>query len=374
MARKKGGGGHKTKRKEIRPKLCAEDAPETTTTTTTTTTNAGELKDEELISQPNANGIRDILEPRASTPREERDGKGEENENEDDEEEVDEMCVSTTSESVVVVQEEEEEEEEPRQQQQPVIKLVIALKNKYELADDAEATMRIEVLEEVVDDLKLELDGYRAAARELAIEIEAKERALENLSEALEFEKTTTRARAVREATERLEARLAKAEKAIERERADGERGRVALDALREMEMELERRMLSQDDFFERKWAERVEQSESNARAFREKLALVERDMHQAKMDEESARSELARAVNEIKNLKSRLLFFQSNAADSSKTPVDIQTDDAGAGEEEEEEDAPRPPPPPRRGFFSFITGVPSEVYTGPKIPTSPSV
>ena len=374
MARKKGGGGgggggHKTKRKETRPKPRAEDAPETTTTT-----NAGELKDEELISQPNANGIRDILEPRASTPREERDGKGEENENEDDEEEVDEMCVSTTSESVVVVQEEEEEEEEPRQQQQPVIKLVIALKNKYELADDAEATMRIEVLEEVVDDLKLELDGYRAAARELAIEIEAKERALENWSEALEFEKTTTRARAVREATERLEARLAKAEKAIERERADGERGRVALDALREMEMELERRMLSQDDFFERKWAERVEQSESNARAFREKLALVERDMHQAKMDEESARSELARAVNEIKNLKSRLLFFQSNAADSSKTPVDIQTDDAGAGEEEEEEDAPRPPPPPRRGFFSFITGVPSEVYTGPKIPTSPSV
>ena len=374
MARKKGGGGgggggHKTKRKETRPKPRADDAPETTTTT-----NAGELKDEELISQPNANGIRDILEPRASTPREERDGKGEENENEDDEEEVDEMCVSTTSESVVVVQEEEEEEEEPRQQQQPVIKLVIALKNKYELADDAEATMRIEVLEEVVDDLKLELDGYRAAARELAIEIEAKERALENLSEALEFEKTTTRARAVREATERLEARLAKAEKAIERERADGERGRVALDALREMEMELERRMLSQDDFFERKWAERVKQSESNARAFRDKLALVERDMHQAKMDEESARSELARAVNEIKNLKSRLLFFQSNAADSSKTPVDIQTDDADAGEEEEEEDAPRPPPPPRRGFFSFITGVPSEVYTGPKIPTSPSV
>ena len=371
MARKKGGGGgggggHKTKRKETRPKPRAEDAPETTTTT-----NAGELKDEELISQPNANGIRDILEPRASTPREERDGKGEENENEDDEEEVDEMCVSTTSESVVVV---EEEEQEAQRQQQPVIKLVIALKNKYELADDAEATMRIEVLEEVVDDLKLELDGYRAAARELAIEIEAKERALENLSEALEFEKTTTRARAVREATERLEARLAKAEKAIERERADGERGRVALDALREMEMELERRMLSQDDFFERKWAERVKQSESNARAFRDKLALVERDMHQAKMDEESARSELARAVNEIKNLKSRLLFFQSNAADSSKTPVDIQTDDADAGEEEEEEDAPRPPPPPRRGFFSFITGVPSEVYTGPKIPTSPSV
>jgi chromosome segregation ATPase len=374
MARKKGGGGgggHKTKRKETRPKPRAEDAPETTTTTT----NAGELKDEELISQPNANGIHDILEPRASTPREERDVKGEENENEDDEEEEDEMCVSTTSESVVVVQEEEEEEEEPQQQQQPVIKLVIALKNKYELADDAEATMRIEVLEEVVDDLKLELDGYRAAARELAIEIEAKERALENLSEALEFEKTTTRARAVREATERLEARLAKAEKAIERERADGERGRVALDALREMEIELERRMLSQDDFFERKWAERVEQSESNARAFRDKLALVERDMHQAKMDEESARSELARAVGEIKNLKSRLLFFQSNAADySSKTPVDIQTDDAGAGEEEDDKDAPPPPPPPRRGFFSFITGVPSEVYTGPKIPTSPSV
>ena len=366
MARKKGGGGggggHKTKRKETRPKPRAEDAPETTTTT-----NAGELKDEELISQPNANGIRDILEPRASTPREERDGKGEENENEDDEEEVDEMCVSTTSESVVVV---EEEEQEAQRQQQPVIKLVIALKNKYELADDAEATMRIEVLEEVVDDLKLELDGYRAAARELAIEIEAKERALENLTEALEFEKTTTRARAVREATERLEARLAKAEKAIERERADGERGRVALDALREMEMELERRMLSQDDFFERKWAERVQQSESNARAFRDKLALVERDMHQAKMDEESARSELARAVNEIKNLKSRLLFFQSNAADSSKTPVDIQTDDAGAGEEDKD----APPPPPRRGFFSFITGVPSEVYTGPKIPTSPSV
>ena len=364
MARKKGGGGggHKTKRKETRPKPRAEDAPETTTTTTT---NAGELKDEEVISQPNANGMHDFLEPRASTPREERDVKGEENEDEDDEE-VDEMCVSTTSESVVVV---EEEEEEP-QQQQPVIKLVIALKNKYELADDAEATMRIEVLEEVVDDLKLELDGYRAAARELAIEIEAKERALENLSEALEFEKTTTRARAVREATERLEARLAKAEKAIERERADGERGRVALDALREMEIELERRMLSQDDFFERKWAERVEQSESNARAFRDKLALVERDMHQAKVDEESARSELARAVGEIKNLKSRLLFFQSNAADSSKTPVDIQTDDAGAGEDDKD----APPPPPRRGFFSFITGVPSEVYTGPKIPTSPSV
>lgn len=365
MARKKGGGGggHKTKRKETRPKPRAEDAPETTTTTT----NAGELKDEELISQPNANGIRDTLEPRASTPREDAEYGDDEVEDED------EMCVSTTSESVVVV-EEEEEEEEP-QQQQPVIKLVIALKNKYELADDAEATMRIEVLEEVVDDLKLELDGYRAAARELAIEIEAKERALENLSEALEFEKTTTRARAVQEATERLEARLAKAEKAIERERADGERGRVALGALREMEIELERRMLSQDDFFERKWAEGVEQSESNARAFRDKLALVERDMHQAKMDEESARSELARAVDEIKNLKSRLLFFQSNAADySSKTPVDIQTDDADAGKEDEEEDAPPPPPPPRRGFFSFITGVPSEVYTGPKIPTSPSV
>jgi chromosome segregation ATPase len=135
------------------------------------------------------------------------------------------------------------------------------------------------------------------------------------------------------------------------------------------MEIELERRMLSQDDFFERKWAERVEQSESNARAFRDKLALVERDMHQAKVDEESARSELARAVDEIKNLKSRLLLFQSNAA-LPKTPADIQTDDADAGEED---DAP-PPPPPRRGFFSFITGVPSEVYTGPKIPTSPSV
>ena len=366
MARKKGGGGHKTKRKEIRPKLCAEDAPETTTTTTTTTTNAGELKDEELISQPNANGIHDILEPRASTPREDRDVKGEDDDDENEDEDEDEMCVSTTSESVVVV---EEEEQEAQRQQQPVIKLVIALKNKYELADDAEATMRIEVLEEVVDDLKLELDGYRAAARELAIEIEAKERALEKFARALEFEKTTARARAVREATERLEARLAKAEKAIERERADGERGRAALDALREMEIELERRMLSQDDFFERKWAKRVEQSESNARAFREKLAIVERDMHQAKVEEESARSELARAADEIKNLKSRLLFFQSNAA-LSKTPSDVQTkrDDTDAGEDD------APPPPPRRGFFSFITGVPSEAYTGPKIPTSPSV
>jgi len=367
MARKKGGGGgggsgHKTKRKESRPKPRAEDAPETTTMTTTTT-NAVELKDEELISQPNANGIRDSLGPRASTPREDRDVDGEEYEDGDEDE--DEMCVSTASESVVIVEEEEE-----AQQQQPVIKLVIALKNKYELADDAEATMRIEVLEEVVDDLKLELDGYRAAARELAIEIEAKERALEDVGRALEFEQKFERSRAVREATERLEARLAKAEKAIERERADGERGRAALDALREMEIELERRMLSQDDFFERKWAERVEQSESNARAFRDKLAVVERDMHQAKVDEESARSELARAVDEIKNLKSRLLFFQSNAA-LSKTPADVQTkdDDTNAGQDDD-----APPPPPRRGFFSFITGVPSEAYTGPKIPTSPSV
>ena len=341
MTRKKGGGGggHKTKRTETRPKPRAEDAPETTTTT-----NAGELKDEELISQPNANGIRDTLEPRASTPREDGDVQGEE---------------------------EEDETQQQQQQQQPVIKLVIALKNKYELADDAEATTRIEVLEDVVDDLKLELDGYRAAARELAIEIEAKERALENFARALEFEKTTARARAVREATEGLEARLAKAEKAIERERADGERGRAALDALREMEIELERRMLSQDDFFERKWAERVEQSESNARAFRDKLAVVERDAHQAKVEEESARSELARAVDEIKNLKSRLLFFQSNAALSSKTPADVQTKDDD--DKNAEKDA-APPPPPRRGFFSFITGVPSEAYTGPKIPTSPSV
>jgi len=352
MARKKGGGGGggglKPKRKESRPKSRAEDAPETTTKT-----DGVELKDEELIlvSQTHANGIHDVLdagEPRESTRREDRDGDGVEYDDDD------EMCVSTTSESVVVVEEQEE--------QQPIIKLVVALKNKYELADDAEATMRIEVLEEVVDDLKLELDGYRAAARELAIEIEAKERALENAGRALQFEQTTARDRAVREATERLEARLAKAEKAIERERMDGERGRGALDALREMELELERRMLSQDAFFERKWAERVEQSEANARAFRDKLAIVERDMHQAKMDEESARSELARAVEEIEILKSRLLLFQ-NA--SSKTPADIQTQG-----KDNDDDAPSPPPP-RRGFFSFITGVPSEAYTGPKVPTS---
>ena len=57
------------------------------------------------------------------------------------------------------------------------VKLCVTVRPQV-VVDDDEASMRIDILEEVVEDLKLELDGYRAAARELAIEIEAKDRAV----------------------------------------------------------------------------------------------------------------------------------------------------------------------------------------------------
>ena len=60
----------------------------------------------------------------------------------------------------------------------PPVELRVTVRPEYVLDDD-EGTMIVATLEEVVEDLKLELDGYRSAARELAVEIEAKDRALE---------------------------------------------------------------------------------------------------------------------------------------------------------------------------------------------------
>ena len=217
------------------------------------------------------------------------------------------------------------------------------MRPEFVLSDD-EGTTRIRVLEDVVDDLKLELAGYRSAARELAIEIERKDRALEAAARECASERGEGRARAIEEATSRLSDRLEKAERAVERERGDGERGRRASERLKAVELELERRMLQQDEVFERKWATRVEEANANAEAFRCKLAKLERETHAAKMSEEETKSELARAMKRIEELS--LELTNAPRATEPSDGADVK---------------------PRRGLFSFITGVPSEVYAGPK-------
>ena len=227
------------------------------------------------------------------------------------------------------------------------VKLCVTVRPQF-VVDDDEASMRIDILEEVVEDLKLELDGYRAAARELAIEIEAKDRALEASARDTRHEKTEGRALAVREATARLTDRLEKAEKAVERERGDGDRGRKALETLKKMEAELERRMCDQDEAFELKWAQRVAEANADRDAFRGKLAKLEGEMETVKISEERARSELVSAKRQIDELQLRLARALSAPAprgnERTDDPRDVVDDDASK---------------PRRGFFSFITGVP---------------
>ena len=224
------------------------------------------------------------------------------------------------------------------------IELRVTVRPEFILSSE-EGTLRIAVLEEVVDDLKLELDGYRAAARELAIEIERKDRALERAERDATYERSEGRALAVREATNQLATRLEKAERAVERERTDGERGRKALERLRALELELERRMLDQDDAFELKWRQRVEEANANAEAFRSKLARLEREMQEAKESEEAARAELASANRRVDELSALLAAAPALAADAATETVK----------------------PRRGGLFSFITGVPTEAYAGPK-------
>lgn len=224
------------------------------------------------------------------------------------------------------------------------IELRVTVRPEFILSSE-EGTLRIAVLEEVVDDLKLELDGYRAAARELAIEIERKDRALERAERDALYERSEGRALAVHEATNQLATRLEKAERAVERERTDGERGRKALDRLRALELELERRMLDQDDAFELKWRQRVEEANANAEAFRGKLARLEREMQESKEAEEEARAELASANRRVDELSALLSAAPSLATDGETEPTK----------------------PRRGGLFSFITGVPTEAYAGPK-------
>lgn len=224
------------------------------------------------------------------------------------------------------------------------IELRVTVRPEFILSSE-EGTLRIAVLEEVVDDLKLELDGYRAAARELAIEIERKDRALERAERDATYERSEGRALAVREATNQLATRLEKAERAVERERTDGERGRKALERLRALELELERRMLDQDDAFELKWRQRVEEANANAEAFRSKLARLEREMQEAKESEEAARAELASANRRVDELSALLAAAPALAADAATETAK----------------------PRRGGLFSFITGVPTEAYAGPK-------
>ena len=237
----------------------------------------------------------------------------------------------------------------------PPVKLCVVVRPEYVLDDD-EGTMLVATLEAVVEDLKLELDGYRSAARELAVEIEAKDRALEASAREVARELNEGRAEAIREATSRLADRLDKAERAVERERGDADRGRKACEKLRLLEAELERRMVDMDSEFEEKWAQRVKEANANAEAFKNKLARLEQEMVDAKMSEEGARDELKRAKTEIETLTRR--------CEELATRVPRDDDDDGDGHSGVE-----PASKPRRGFFSFITGVPSEEYAGPKRP-----
>lgn len=236
----------------------------------------------------------------------------------------------------------------------PPIKLCVTVRPEYVLDDD-EGTMIVATLEAVVEDLKLELDGYRSAARELAVEIEAKDRALEASAREVARELNEGRAEAIREATSRLADRLDKAERAVERERGDADRGRKACEKLRLLEAELERRMVDMDSNFEEKWAQRVREANANAEAFKNKLARLEQEMVDVKMSEEGARDELKRAKTEIETLTRRCEEL------ATRVPRDDDDGDGHSGGE--------PASKPRRGFFSFITGVPSEEYAGPKRP-----
>lgn len=234
------------------------------------------------------------------------------------------------------------------------IKLSVVVRPEYVLDDD-EGTMLVATLEAVVEDLKLELDGYRSAARELAVEIEAKDRALEASAREVARELNEGRAEAIREATSRLADRLDKAERAVERERGDADRGRKACEKLRLLEAELERRMVDMDSEFEDKWAQRVKEANANADAFKNKLARLEQEMVDAKMSEEGARDELKRAKAEIETLTRRCEEL------ATRVPRDDDGESGRSGVE--------PASKPRRGLFSFITGVPSEEYAGPKRP-----
>jgi chromosome segregation ATPase len=157
----------------------------------------------------------------------------------------------------------------------------------------------------------------------------------------------------VREATARLTDRLDKAEKAVERERGDGERGRKALETLKKLEAELERRMCDQDEAFELKWAQRVAEANADRDAFRGKLARLEGEVEKVKISEERAQSELASAKRQIDELQLRLA--QAPAVSASR--ADARADDA---RDAIRDDASKPR---GRGFFSFITGVPEEPY-----------
>jgi hypothetical protein len=75
--------------------------------------------------------------------------------------------------------------------------------------------------------------------------------------------------------------------------------------------------------------------------------------MLDVKMSEENARDELKRAKTEIEALTRRV----EEVATRVSRHADGENSDARTASK------------PRRGFFSFITGVPSEEYAGPKRP-----
>ena len=249
------------------------------------------------------------------------------------------------------------------------VKVELAIRPVY-VMDDDEGNMRIEVLEEVVNDLKLELDGYRAATRELAIDLEKKERALEAKDKELADANGQGRERAIAQATAMLEARLEKAERAVERERGDGDAGRAALVKLRALEAELERRMLAQDESFELKWKTRVDEAHATQEAFRMKLAALEQRLLEARMGEEHAKDELARVKGELVVARDALRASSLRHAPTHVVPgvnaVDVV---AAIPRVADSTDATYATAPKRRGgFFSFIAGSDrAEPYAGPK-------
>ena len=246
------------------------------------------------------------------------------------------------------------------------VKVELVIRPVY-VMDDVEGNMRIEVLEEVVNDLKLELDGYRAATRELAIDLEKKERALEARDKEFAHANGQGRERAIAQATAMLEARLEKAERAVERERGDGEAGRAALVKLRALEAELERRMLAQDESFELKWKTRVDEAHATQEAFRMKLAALEQRLLETRMGEEHAKDELARVKGELVVARDALQASSSRHAPiPGVNAVDVVAPIPRVADSTDATDATAPKR--RGGFFAFIAGSDrAEPYAGPK-------
>ena len=206
--------------------------------------------------------------------------------------------------------------------------------------------MIVATLEEVVEDLKLEL-WVRSAARELAVEIEAKDRRRGGAEMAHEL--SEGRAEAIREATSRLADRLEKAEKAVERERG----ARVA-DVKRAKSFVCWRRSWSGDGRripISRRKGAAVKEANANAEAFKNKLSRLEQEMVDVKMSEENAREELKRQDGDRSGLTRRFEEVSKRALGTTTARTDARTASklvAGS---------------------SPSSRVPSEEYAGPKRP-----